>query len=108
MGIDGLMRRLSKYEEPPKNSGNSNTPPSKESVKDEIVHRTKSLCKPSGKKPGGQAGHAGNTLGLNADPDNVINASAERCDTDVGHHCLIAIPNWIMSTKSYPCPNLSR
>ena len=53
--IGGLMRRLSKYEGPPKNSGNSNTPPSKEPVKDEIVRRTKSLRKPSGKKPGGQA-----------------------------------------------------
>lgn len=35
--IDGLMRRLSKYEEPPKNSGNSNTPPSKEPMKDEKI-----------------------------------------------------------------------
>ena len=78
--IDGLMRRLSKYEEPPKNSGNSNTPPSKEPVKDEIVRRTKSLRKPSGKKPGGQAGHGGNTLELNAAPDKIVEASAERCD----------------------------
>ena len=77
--IDALMRRLSKYEEPPKNSGNSNTPPSKESVKDEIVRRTKSLRKPSGKKPGGQAGHVGNTLELNAAPDKIVEASAERC-----------------------------
>lgn len=27
-----LRKRLSKYEEPPKNSGNSSTPPSKESI----------------------------------------------------------------------------
>lgn len=75
-----LRRRLSKYEEPPKNSGNSSTPPSKESMKAEIVRRTQSLRKPSGKKPGGQAGHEGNTLGLSANPDNVIEMNAELCD----------------------------
>ena len=64
--IEELMRRLSKYEEPPKNSGNSSTPPSKEPMKAEIIRRTRSLRKPSGKKPGGQVGHDGNTLELNA------------------------------------------
>ena len=51
-----LKERLSKYEKPKKNSGNSSTPPSKEQMKDEIVRRTKSLRKPTGKKPGGQPG----------------------------------------------------
>ena len=51
-----LKERLSKYEKPKKNSGNSSTPPSKETMKDEIVRRTKSLRKPSGKKPGEQSG----------------------------------------------------
>ena len=32
-----LKERLSKYEKPKKNSDNSSTPPSKESMKDEIV-----------------------------------------------------------------------
>ena len=32
-----LKERLSKYEKPKKNSGNSSTPPSKETMKDEIV-----------------------------------------------------------------------
>ena len=57
-----LKERLSKYEKPKKNSGNSSTPPSKETMKDEIVRRTKSLRKPSGKKPGGQEGHDGHKL----------------------------------------------
>lgn len=75
-----LRKRLSKYEEPPKNSGNSGTPPSKESMKDEIVRRTKSLRKPSGKKPGGQPGHKGNTLEMTASADRIVEESAETCD----------------------------
>lgn len=67
-----LRKRLSKYEEPPKNSGNSSTPPSKEQMKDEIVRRTRSLRKPSGKKPGGQPEHDGNTLELTDSADSII------------------------------------
>lgn len=75
-----LRKRLSKYEEPPKNSGNSGTPPSKESMKDEIVRRTKSLRKPTGKKPGGQPGHEGSTLELSDDAVDIKIQSAEVCD----------------------------
>lgn len=75
-----LRKRLSKYEEPPKNSGNSSTPPSKESMKDEIIRRTTSLRKPSGKNPGGQPGHKGNTLDLSDNVDAVVEERAERCD----------------------------
>ena len=57
--ITDLRNRLSKYENPDKNSSNSSTPPSKERMKDEIVRRTKTLRKSTGKKPGGQAGHKG-------------------------------------------------
>ncbi|MEY8554987.1 IS66 family transposase [Bacteroides uniformis] len=75
-----LRKRLSKYEEPPKNSGNSSTPPAKDSMKDEILRRTKSLRKPTGKKPGGQPGHDGGTLELHDSPDNTIERSANVCD----------------------------
>ncbi len=75
-----LRKRLSKYEEPPKNSGNSSTPPSKERMKDEIVRRTKSLRKPSDKKPGGQPGHDGSTLGLNDSVDNIVDDKPDVCD----------------------------
>lgn len=51
--ITELKDRLSKYENPEKDSSNSNTPPSKERIEDEIVRRTKTLRKSSGKKPGG-------------------------------------------------------
>lgn len=76
---EDLRQRLSKYEEPPRNSGNSSTPPSKEQMRDEIIRRTKSLRKPSGKKPGGQPGHKGNTLDMRDDVDAVIEKAAERC-----------------------------
>lgn len=75
-----LRERLSKYEEPPKNSGNSSTPPSKEKMKDEILRRTKSLRRPSGKKPGGQPGHEGSTLEVKVNPDMVIDNAPEFCD----------------------------
>ena len=68
---------ISKYEEPPKNSGNSSTPPSKERMKDEALRRTKSLRKPSGKKPGG---HEGNTLEIHGAADMVKEMEAGHCD----------------------------
>ena len=75
-----LRKRLSKYEEPPKNSGNSSIPPSKEQMKDEIVRRTKSLRKPSGRKPGGQPGHDGSTLEMNDSVGNTIDKKSDICD----------------------------
>ena len=74
-----LHERLSKYEHPDKNSGNSSTPPSKESMKDEIVRRTKTLRKPSGKKPGGQNGHEGRKLSRSSTPDEVIDDIPNFC-----------------------------
>lgn len=74
-----LRERLSKYEHPDKNSGNSSTPPSKENMKDEIVRRTKTLRKPSGKKPGGQNGHEGRKLSRSSTPDEVIDDSPNFC-----------------------------
>lgn len=78
-----LEERLSKYEKPGKNSGNSSTPPSKERMKDEIVRRTKTLRKPSGKKPGGQDGHEGHKLSCTSSPDETIDNMPSYC-TDCG------------------------
>ena len=36
-----LRKRLEKYEKPPKDSGNSSTPPSKEPIKSEVERRTR-------------------------------------------------------------------
>ena len=60
--IEELEAKLAKYEAPDKNSENSSTPPSKESMKAEAVRRTKTLRKSTGRKPGGQQGHEGSTL----------------------------------------------
>ena len=74
-----LRERLAKYEKPDKNSNNSSTPPSKERTKDEVIRRTRSLCKPSGKKPGGQKGHDGHKLSYSSIPDEIIDEVPNYC-----------------------------
>ena len=55
-----------------KDSHNSHLPPSS----DRFHRQPKSLRKRSGKQPGGQAGHTGNSLKLSETPDLVINLAA--------------------------------
>lgn len=52
----------------PKNSGNSSLPPSHDLFRD----KNQSLREKSGKKPGGQPGHRGETLLMSPNPDKVI------------------------------------
>ena len=77
--IEELQDRLSKHDAPDKNSTNSSTPPSKERMKDEVVRRTKTLRKPTGRKPGGQEGHKGSTLKKVVSPDETEDVSANYC-----------------------------
>lgn len=77
--IKELEEKLAKYETPNKNSGNSNTPPSKENIKAEVIRRTKTLRKPTGRKPGGQEGHEGCTLKKARTPDETEDIMANYC-----------------------------
>ncbi len=61
-----------------KDSHNSHLPPSS----DRFQRQPKSLRKKSGKQPGGQSGHAGNTLKLSETPDLVIVHPVDHCQ-----HC---------------------
>lgn len=76
-----LRERLSKYEDPqpPKNSSNSGVPPSKEGFGAEIKRRTSSLREKSGKKPGGQPGHEGNTRLMSDQPDETEDIQPNYC-----------------------------
>ena len=74
-----LHNRLSKYEQPQKNSNNSSIPPSKENVKTEAIRRTKSLREKSDKPVGGQLGHQGCTRKMVDIPDQVIDHSSHYC-----------------------------
>lgn len=74
-----LRKRLEKYEKPPKDSGNSNTPPSKEPIKSEAERRTKSLRQKSDRPVGGQKGHEGTTRKMVANPDEIETVQAQYC-----------------------------
>lgn len=73
--VNQLTERLAKYETP-KNSSNSNKPPSSDFPK---VLKTQSLREPLGKKPGGQPGHKGTTLKMSDTPDITLNYSPNNC-----------------------------
>ena len=77
--IAQLLQRVQTLEEREgKDSHNSHLPPSS----DRFVRQPRSLRKPSGKKPGGQPGHQGQSLKFSATPDEVIRAEVHCCQ-----HC---------------------
>lgn len=78
--IRKLKIRLSKYEEPPKNSGNSSVPPTQDSIPDQVIRRTKSLRKPSERKSGGQPNHKGHTLEFKGAADEEVRIVPEVCE----------------------------
>lgn len=74
-----LRKRLEKYDKPPKDSGNSSIPPSKEPIRAEIERRTKSLRAKSDKPVGGQIGHEGTTRKMVDTPDEIEEVSSQYC-----------------------------
>lgn len=72
---DELRGRIAKYGSP-KNSRNSSIPPSKDENR---PRKNQSLRKVTGRKPGGQPGHKGNTLKMTADPDLVVELRPDYC-----------------------------
>jgi transposase len=74
--IAALLERVHELEaRAAKDSHNSGKPPSS----DGLARKTKSLRRRSGKKPGGQLGHRGETLRLVAMPDVVVEQRPARC-----------------------------
>jgi transposase len=59
-----------------RDSHNSSRPPSTDPP---WAKRTKSLRRPSGKRPGGQVGHRGQTLRLSARPDRIVEDRPREC-----------------------------
>ena len=84
-----LGKRLEKYEKPPKDSGRSSTPPTKESIKAEIGRRTKSLRAKSDKPVGGQIGHEGTTRKMVDTPEGIKEVSRS-----------ILTPYWLIAVVS--------
>jgi transposase len=70
-----LETRLAHYENP-KNSSNSNMPPSSDFPK---YSKTNTLRTPSGKNPGGQPGRKGNTLKIVESPDVIEEHQSNYC-----------------------------
>src|SRR6516225_173784 len=81
--IAALLTRVQELEARlAKDSHNSGKPPSSDGLK----RKPKSLRKKSGRKPGGQLGHRGETLHLVATPDSVVEHRPARCS-----HCQTAL-----------------
>lgn len=80
--IDEQAARIKELEEQlAKNSRNSSKPPSSDGLK-KGSPKSRSLRKKSGKKPGGQKGHKGQTLKQSDAPDKVIKHRVDSC-----HQC---------------------
>ena len=71
-----LLLKLQSTQSIKKDSHNSHNPPSSDYSKPK---RNQSLRKKTGRKPGGQAGHKGNTLKMIAHPDAIVDLKSNYC-----------------------------
>lgn len=79
--IAALLERVRELEARlAKDSHNSSKPPSSDGLKRQLP-RTRSLRRKTGKKPGGQVGHPGETLHLVAEPDALVEHRPTVCAT---------------------------
>jgi transposase len=75
--VEQLKLRVADLERQLKtNSQNSNKPPSSDGFNRPTP---RSLRRKSGRRSGGQEGHAGNTLRMVAEPDRIVNHWPEQC-----------------------------
>jgi transposase len=79
--LEELEKKIEKYENPVKHSGNSSLPPSSDQNRKPYPKREK-----SGKKPGGQPGHKGHTKNLYDNPDEIIEVYPEKCEHCGNYH----------------------
>lgn len=78
--IAAIKGRLAKYEKPPKDSGNSGVPPTRDGMARQALRHTSSLRKPTGRKSGGQPGHEGHTLRRDMEPDETVVHVPQVCE----------------------------
>jgi transposase len=97
--IAELERRLSL------DSSNSGKPPSSDGLKKPV--RVSSLREPSGKKPGGQKGHPGETLCGTETPDAIIDHYPPACAWCGALLTEAMGPPAMLRGKSSTCPNRS-
>ncbi len=74
--VNKLTKEIEKFKHP-KNSSNSSIPPSKD---ENMPKQNQSLREKTGRKPGGQKGHPGDTLRMTATPDEIIMLVPEYCN----------------------------
>jgi transposase len=77
--IDALLARNAELEAQVAHAKRDSRTSSKPPASDGLKRKTRSLRKPSGKKPGGQLGHRGETLHLVATADEIVEQRPAVC-----------------------------